>query len=271
MSTETDPRSVFVVGCPRSGTSVFFQTFSRHPDFAFTTNLTRRFRGHFGLVKLAENLGGKHRPVEAGPIWKSIWPSGVRERTEADVTDEHRRRLDRLVRGHLEHFDRPVFLAKRPGLALRVRWLAEAVPGSKIIHVLRDGRAVANSVLEQCKRADLRWSYIGREMWPELGEMDYASFSGALWARITTTCDAACRTLPDDRVMTVRYEDFIREPDETLAAAADFCGVRWGPEQAHLVPHLEDRNNKWLKAMTPEEQALMLEQVTPTLEAFGYA
>jgi len=270
VSLPDEPRSVFIVGCPRSGTSVFFKTFSQHPAFAFTTNLTRRFRSHMGLVRIAEIFGGKHRPVEAKALWKGLWPTGVVERTEADLTEDQRRRLWHMCHEHIRHFGRPVFLNKKPGMALKVRWLAAALPGCKILHVLRDGRATANSILEQCKRADMRWSYLGREMWPELGEMDYASFSGGLWSRITRTCDDACKTLPSTQVHTVRYEDFVANPADTLAEAAAFCEVDWGPEHAHLVPELGSRNDKWKRVMTPEEQELMLAQAEPSLRHFGY-
>ena len=77
MTRKSPAPSVFIVGSPRGGTSVFFKTLARHPDFAFTTNLTRRFRANFILVRIAEILGGKHRPVEAGELWKSFWPTPV--------------------------------------------------------------------------------------------------------------------------------------------------------------------------------------------------
>jgi omega-hydroxy-beta-dihydromenaquinone-9 sulfotransferase len=270
VSLPDEPRSVFIVGCPRSGTSVFFKTFSQHPSFAFTTNLTRRFRSHFPLVRMAEMLGGKHRPVEAAALWKGLWPTGVVERTAEDLTESQRRRLLKMVRGHIRHFGRPVFLNKKPGMALRIRWLAAALPGCRIIHVLRDGRSVANSILEQCKKADKRWSYVGREMWPELGSMNYARFSGGLWSRITRVCDDACQTLPREQVLTVRYEDFVSNTAGTLSDAADFCGVPWGKEHAHLIPELSSRNDKWKRMMTAEEQRDMLEEAGEGLRHFGY-
>ncbi len=270
MAPHEEPRSVFIVGCPRSGTSVFFQTFSQHPSFAYTTNLTRRFRAHFGLVRIAEKLGGTHRPVEAAALWKGLWPTGVRERTEADLTDSQRRRLHRMVNDHIRHFGRPVFLNKKPGMALRIRWLAAALPNCRIIHVLRDGRAVANSILEQCKKADLRWSYVGREMWPELADMNYAAYSGALWSRITRVCDDACQSLPHEQVLTVRYEDFVADAAGTLRKAAGFCDIPWGEEHAHLVPQLGSRNDKWKKVMTAEEQTDMLAEADEGLRHFGY-
>lgn len=272
MSRSSDdlPGSVFIVGSPRSGTSIFFKTLSGHPAFAFTTNLTRRFRGHFPLVRLAEWLGGRHRPVEAGALWKAFWPSGVVERTAADLTEHQRRMLRRMVVGHTRHFGRPLFLNKKPGNVLRIRWLAAGLPNAKFIHCLRDGRAVANSILRECKKADRRWSYLGREMWPELAEMDYASFSGAIWSRLATTGARAATSMDSSRVLTVRYEDFIGDPLGTLATTAAFCGIPWGEQYHGMVPRLDDRNSKWKTEMTPDEQQRMLREARPGLEELGY-
>ena len=115
------PPIVFILGSPRSGTSVLFKTLASHPSFASTTNLTRRFRANFTLVRLAELFGGTHRPVEAGELWKSFWPDNRRVRDETDLTEHHRRMLAKIVRGHVRHFRREIFLAKRPDFSMRVR------------------------------------------------------------------------------------------------------------------------------------------------------
>ncbi|MHC4861328.1 MAG: sulfotransferase family protein, partial [Planctomycetota bacterium] len=183
----------------------------------------------------------------------------------------HRRMLEKIVRGHVRHYGRPVFLAKRPDMVMRIRWIAAGLPNARFIHVLRDGRAVANSILVQCRRRGVpRWSYIGKGMWPELAEMESVAYSGAIWARSAMLADRSLSTLDGDRVLTVRYEEFVREPLRILEETAAFCGVSWREEHREIVPHLEDRNYKWKEQMSPEEQERMLEQARPGLDHFGY-
>jgi len=263
-------RSLFVVGSPRSGTSVLFKTLSAHPSFACTTQLTRRFRARWLLVRIAELTGKRHRPVEAGKLWKSFWPNAKVERTEADLTEEHRRKLRRIVAGHCRHFRRPVFLAKRPDFSIRIRWLAAGLPDAKFVHIIRDGRAVARSILEQIRRRGMpRWGLIGRKLWPELLEMEPAPYSGALWSRTTTLCARALATLEPDRVVTVRYEEFVADPLPVLERITALVGVTWGPEHRDLVPPLDNRNPKW-REMNPEDREPMLEEARAALEEFGY-
>ena len=137
--------------------------------------------------------------------------------------------------------------------------------------VIRDGRATANSILQQCKRRGKpHWSYVGRGMWPDLREMDSASYSGAIWSRTSILADRALSTLDPARVLTVRYEDFVASPVTVLESVASFCGVEWKTEHHAFIPSLENRNWKWKEEMTPEEQARMLAQAAPGLQYFHY-
>ena len=265
------PPSVFILGSPRSGTSILFKTLANHPSFACTTNLTRRFRANFTLVRIAELFGGKHRPVEAGELWNSFWPDGRKVRDEKDLTEYHRRMLEKIVWGHVRHFRRQVFLAKRPGISMRIRWLAAGLPNAKFVHVLRDGRAVANSILAKGRERGIpRWAYIGKDMWPDLAEMEPVAYCGAIWARTAMLTDRTLSTLEPERVLTLRYEDFVRRPLRIVGETAAFCGVPWGEDFEGIVQHLEDRNYKWKEQMSPEEQERMIEQARPGLDYFGY-
>lgn len=269
-SSASPPSAVFIAGSPRSGTSIFFKTLSGHPAFAMTTVLSRRFGGRVPPgMRLFHALGIGSRPVEAGRIWRSFHPDTETEVTEQHLSAEDRQRLTALVSNHCRLFGRPTFLSKWPGHALRIRWTAAALPDSRFIHCLRDGRAVANSILRECKKADTHWSLNAR-MWPELAALDYASFSGAIWARVARACTDSLASLPPERAMTMRYEDFMAEPIATLERVAAFCGVPFGPEHHAMIPRLNDRNDRWKNEMSAEEQAAMLREAGPELEALGY-
>jgi hypothetical protein len=265
------PSSVFIVGCPRSGTSVLFKTLAAHPKFAFTTNLTRRFAPRFGLIRIAERLGVRHRPVEAGALWRRFRPRGRRELLASELTEQDREGLTRLVDDHRRHFDRPIFLSKWPGHSLRIDWTAAGLPDARFIHMVRDGRAVANSILRECKKAGYHWSYMGREIWPELESMGWPEYSGALWSRITLTCAAALERVAPERVHTVRYEDFMGDAQGILDGIATFCGIEFGAVHRAAAPVLVDRNARWRSEMTPAEQAAMMAGASQGLIELGYA
>jgi hypothetical protein len=268
MMRPDSPRALFIVGSPRSGTSVFFKTLSAHPAFATTTNLTRRFRSRFVPVRIAELLGARHRPVEATSMWQAFWPAAERVARAEDCTEHDRAVLRRVLYGHTRHFGRPVFLAKNPGLTLRIRWLAEGMPEARFIHLVRDGRAAAASILRICRAKGKHWSI--KRAWPELKGMDYASYSGALWSRLAVAGDESIAALPAERALTVRYEQFVREPHATFRRAAALAGVDWGAEGDALVPEIRNHNGAWDDQFSDDDRARILEHALPGLRHFGY-
>lgn len=264
------PRAVFILGCPRSGTSVFFRALAGHPGLCTTTNVTRRFRARFALVRAAELLGARHRPVEADRFWRAFRSHDRREFTADDLTADQRAALERLVASHCRHFRRPLFVSKWPGHSMRVGWTAAALPQARFIHCVRDGRDVAASILRECRKSGQAWSYMGRELWPELGAMEWAAYAGALWSRVTRTCAASLAALEPSRCLTLRYERFMARHLDALAEVADFCGLPFGAEHHGMALGLDARSGSWRRDLDEREQALMLEQAGGLLAELGY-
>lgn len=76
----------------------------------------------------------------------------------------------------------------------------------KVINLLRDGRGVANSTR---KHLDISMHEASR-----------------IWARDAMEIVRLTRQLPDVPVITMRYEDLCREPEETLGAVTDKLGLQ---------------------------------------------
>src|SRR5262249_32892338 len=83
-------------------------------------------------------------------------------------------------------------------------------PDAKFIHLIRDGRDVARSIMEMgwagnAWRASLYW---------EEAEQN--------WERLS-------RQIPKDRSFTVRFEDLVTDPKRVLGEICAFCGVSFDP------------------------------------------
>jgi hypothetical protein len=100
--------------------------------------------------------------------------------------------------------------------------------------------------------------------------MDYASYSGALWSRLAITGDESLAALAPERVLTVRYEQFVREPHATFRRAAALAGVDWGDAGDALVPEIRNHNGAWDDQFSDEDRARILEHALPGLRHFGY-
>ena len=159
---------------------------------------------------------------------------------------------------------------KTPYHVLHLGLLAEHLPGSRFVHLLRDGRDVA----------------------PSLATMPFGPdrLGGAAlyWQRHVTAGREAGVQLPG-RYLEIRYEDLVAEPAGTLAVVADFLEVGFDPamldygghadrllgplrQSDHLQgirkPPLATRD--WRSALSPRNLALVEVLVGDCLAKTGY-
>ena len=135
--------------------------------------------------------------------------------------------------------------------------LLKQFPDAKIIHVIRDPRDVARSSV------GMGWAgstYYGINHW-EKTESDWAKYG---------------RDLPAERVMTVRYEELIVEPELWLHRMCDFIGV---PYQDAMLEYDQTTTYKkpdpslifqWKHKQTPMEIGLVEGRVGPLMAELGY-
>ena len=62
-------KQIFIVGSPRSGTSIFYRTMAKHPDLAWISNITKKFPWSMPMTRLIMLFRDDHRPTEANKVW----------------------------------------------------------------------------------------------------------------------------------------------------------------------------------------------------------
>lgn len=233
---------VFVVGCPRSGTSVFGRILSHYPDFLYMHEPRYIWR----QVNPALNVWRGHET--RGQL---AWDAG-------DVDDADRRRLARWF-----HLARTLGLRRRlvekmPLNVFRLPWLAATFPEAQFIHVIRHARDAALSLREAVGRwfsAERgyeaghwasSWNYTMFEEYaegvPELRDKvalvrahddDYARGLLVWLCSVWAGCQAG-RNLGEARYLEVRYEPLVADPPAELRRVLDFLGE---PFDATPVDH----------------------------------
>jgi hypothetical protein len=146
--------------------------------------------------------------------------------------------------------------------------LSRQFAGSKFLHILRDGRAIAASIR---RLPWSRWSM--RSL-------------GLLWAERVSMGLAAERYVGPEGVMRVRYEELLRETEPTLERICEFLGFEYEPAMAlgggfHVsnrgghrlvgLPPQKDRISAWRKQLNAREIELFEFYVGELLECLGYA
>lgn len=261
-------RPVFVIGAPRSGTSLLYAILRSHPDLA-------------------------HWPGEAHEVWEADYHPALRNWESnaldaADVTDENAtfiRKQFFLVTGRKRRL-----VDKTPRNALRIAFINELFPDARFVYLKRDGRDNVNSLINAWKTPRYRtyrldhqipgvdphwWKFVLYPGWRD----DRRGPLEVVCAHQWIACNAAAlRAGPADRWSEVRYEDLVSDPvretnrlldelelrrDERVDAAAR----RLGANPINVVTAPE--RGKW-KRENPNEIEAIAEMIGPVMKEMGY-
>ena len=149
-------KPIFIVGMMRSGTSVFYRTICAHPELAYISQTTKKFPLSVVKSRLFKLVRRNPMPTEGHRIWRQFARSEDDALERRHVTPESKRYFQKLVTAQMRIHGKQRFVSKYPRNALRIPFLDEIFPDALFIHVIRDGRAVARSLLESREFADSR-------------------------------------------------------------------------------------------------------------------
>lgn len=241
------PPPVFVIGCPRSGTSILYRALSASPEMA-----SIRHEGH--LLWEAFNHPSRHG-----------WSSNAL--TAEDVTDIERKyvyRVLRVVGG------RRRFVDKTPKNCLRVSYLNALFPEATFVFLRR--RAADNvSSLMQGWRARPRyagyelpqaleglgelnghtWSFVLIPGWRELRNASLEEVCARQYVECNEAILRARRELDPARTVDVAYEDLVARPSEEVARVYGELGLRFTDEAAVFAA---DLRRTPINALTPPRE-----------------
>ncbi len=302
---------IFFVGMLRSGTTLMLEVFGARSDVAWFSRCLNRvpwlpsvcvFERLVSLhpamrstIYRSDQIGpGLRRlrrlerlrlgPTEGTPVWRH-W-LGDRFMDDfllgVDASDEERERFRCLVTKILRYEGKPRFVAKLTGPA-RIHYLSSIFPDARFIHVIRDGRAVVNSLLKNhpgwrgtFREREPAWTGLGPEhlqRWSE-HESSSSALAAVEWRAVVEAAGSEAGELAPGRYMEIRYEDFIADPHRRLDELTAFCGLpRSTDAHAFLAERVQirDMNYQWSSAMTEAELTQLDLLIGGLLEELGYA
>jgi hypothetical protein len=259
-----DPRlraPVFVLGAPRSGTTFLGSCIGALPEVSY----------HFEprVTKAA-----------ARQVHEGTWS----ERRAARVFRTSYRLL-LLAAGDGGRR----FVEKNPENCFVVPFLVRTFPDARFVQIVRDGRDVAVSHAEKPwlsaasagggkrGRGGQAWGPWAR-WWVEperAAEFETASDltrTAWSWRRFTSAAREALAQLPADRVLTVRYEELVSDPESAARTLGAFFGHDEPPAslRAALARAGNGSVGRWREALSPEGLADVEKEAGPLLHELGY-
>jgi len=285
-------KPIFVIGTGRSGSTLFHDLLAYHPQLAWFSSWVNRWPHRSYLAAAARLVdlplvGPRLRrwaphPTEAYNIWDACYQGFSRPfRTlrADDVTPVAKQSIRQQVLLHLRYQRKPRFITKYTGWS-RIGFLNEIFPDAIFIHVLRDGRAVANSLLQVhfwhgwWGPYNWRWGLLlpeDQEVW-ERYDRSFVVLAGLQWKIVVQETRSSSELLPSSRFLELKYEEVVQRPIEVMQEVVRFCDLEWTPafERSVRSMPIRDSIDKWRKDLTPSQQQQLCESLGNYLQELGY-
>jgi omega-hydroxy-beta-dihydromenaquinone-9 sulfotransferase len=284
-------KPIFVGGLGRSGTSIIHTMLSIHPHVNWLSLLCGKFpeRPYLNrwLMRAIDvpilNLYLKYRfvPLENYAFWDAHFGGffrPCRDLVDSDVSERTRRTLPKAV-SQLLTLKRHRLLIKITGFP-RISFLHGIFPDAKFVHVIRDGRAVANSRMNvpfwTGWQGTTKWSagplpeHYAQE-WQK-HKCSFVALAGIEWKLHMDQFERVKRDYPHIDICEVRYESFCEDPARELKRIADYCELCWPAEYEAAIRkrYVSSENEKWKKDLTEEQQESLGEVLRSYLIKYGY-
>jgi hypothetical protein len=264
-------RPIFIVGAPRSGTNIFYRTFAKHPDLAWISNVTKKIPSSLWLTRIILMFRDDHRPTEANNVWQKFAGNDDESLGRNDVTGAARKYLHTVVQNNLRIFNKPRFANKCPGNSVRIEFLQEIFSDAIFIHIIRDGRAAAYSIMRsRLEHSGAYWS-VKPSGWQNLLKLPLVDACALQWKMTVECILQSAKNLPREQYLEVKYEDFVARPAEIFEAVGEKCDLIWQDDLLKTITSgIDNRNYKWRKALSDEDQNTLNALLEIFLKQLGY-
>lgn len=269
---------IFIVGMPRSGTTLMRAALASHPRIAIGPET------HFLSYWVPSQATAELRDApDFERFWAGFVDSPQFRNLELDANALHDRLLangvppfktvlSTVLREHAQRYGKPRWGEKTPAHYKHIGQLLEWYPDARVLYMLRDPRAVVASLL------DAPWTTSGLE------------FHAARWRDSTRVLR---RWENDERICTVHYEALVIDPEPILRKVCAFLDEpfdpalltrseasvstkvnygKWG--RRHLSDALgrirTDSLTKWQLRLTPDQVAIVEYLTRKGMLRYGY-
>jgi len=299
---------VFIVGSPRSGTTIFGELLDKH------SQLSQWYEPYF--------------------VWDRFFRTSPHdERTAADATPRVKRQIFRDFARYRKNKKCLILIDKSPRNSLKIPFILKIFPRARFVHLLRDGRDVTLSIHKEWQRRRLivndpdqqgRFNYfkawrvlkkfltrqtfmrdklmalwfethghiinktgqLNRLRWHgEIGwgprfrnwqevysQNSLLQFNAHQWRACVEIIQRDWHLIQPENRFTIRYEELITNPKTKINEILNFIRVKSSKDFMASLPELKaDNYNKWKGEFTKSQLTEIYSILTPQLLELGYA
>lgn len=286
----------FVVGTGRCGSTLLHRILAKHPDAGFLSRAEEAGRRLAFLSAWANSLyrlehkpgfrgfARRFLPTEAYSLIdrqvSPIYSRPFRDLTGADVTPWLERRFREFFESRFKRDGQVTMVHKYTGWS-RIGFFARIFPEARFVHVVRDGRAVANSWLQMPwwngYRGPEHWQWgvlspARQALWDASGR-SHVLLAALCWDTLIESYEAARPSLAPERYMMVRYEDLVEDPERHCREIVEFANLPWTRGFEREFARFEIRKSRvaaFQRDLDAGQQDLVESAIRPALQRLGY-
>ena len=273
-------RPIFIVGAARSGTTLLQYMLRSHPEISLPTSESHFFIPFYKQIKEFGNLSNKDN-IRA--LLEEIYTSrkyffdedvhGIKYDADSLAEIFYEKgysTLPELISGIFQENAKAEGKTrwgdKTPYYILHLDIILEMFPEAQIIHIIRDGRDCALSMLER------KWDL-------QIFNIYHAAY---IWNRYVTAGQDFGAIHPD-RYFEIRYEDILNKPKLSMEKLCNFLNIQFddsvinfrksdGSGKTPLLakPLQKSNQGKWKSRMSEKQLEVFESLAGPTLTNCGY-
>ena len=248
--TISDKRHIFVVGAPRSGTTLLQSIISVHPNVKSLDEET-------GFFMLRDIFKLRLDGVDSEMVAQA-------QQASDDIVDYY----DAVAFIVTKNDPAVRFLEKTPQHVLRLGFITKFFPNAQVIHIVRDGRDC------YCSAKGHKGVVQGKDV------KSYAKY----WEKCIRSrllCDSS-------QIFDVKYEDLTSDPETVMRQVMHFLGETFIMDQIDPAKYSRNKmstkkeftklnskisiasQNRWKEEMSSDEKDIFLLIARQCLSSFGY-
>jgi len=208
---------IFLVGCPRSGTTLLQSLLAAHPKIAsFPESKFFQFLvPEYEPRRLALGIASRRIRPQLKKFFDEVGhPEMLEQFPKTAFIGQYARKFIKILDFLTEEQGKSMWLEKSPQHVFYLEYIEKFVRGAKVIHLLRSGADVVASLYEVTQKYPKSW---GGASW----DIDLCL---ERWIRAV---NLSLRYLDQPNHFIVRYEQLLEDPRVVLRQLCEFIGVEW--------------------------------------------
>ena len=245
-STEPVDQPVFIIGAPRTGSTILYQLLTHYFHVLYIDNLTALFFRNLYLgFRLSHTLFkdkshgcfrsfqgttedcGLHAPSECGDFWYRWLPREKHFISRDEIPANKRKEIGSTITAIINRWQKPL-LIKNLNAGQRLGMIKQIFPGARFIFIKREPIYTAQSIWQARQQAGLQphqWWSIMPENYEELKNLTPYKQIAAQIFYLEKQIMKDCRLFPSNQCIILNYDDLCRNPQTFLDSMKSFIGT----------------------------------------------